>query len=114
MIQQQRLRPRLLPDIQALRLHPGWLSSSREDSKLSSRSPKILTSTTNSASINPLNWVRDSFAVSKRKESSQEELEAARKADAAEGKGSIFDDVAETVEVEEGTLTKKYNHVCHC
>ncbi|KAI0772611.1 ribosomal protein L22 [Irpex lacteus] len=61
-----------------------------------------------SASLNPLNWVRDTLAVSKREKSTEEELEAARRADAAQGQGSIFDAVAETSEEDAGTVTKKH------
>ncbi|KAI0347195.1 mitochondrial 50S ribosomal protein L22 [Trametopsis cervina] len=57
------------------------------------------------ASLNPLNWIRESLAVNKRQQNTQEELEAARKADAAKGQGNIFDAIAEDVK-EEGDATE--------
>jgi large subunit ribosomal protein L22 len=70
--------------------------------------------------LNPLNWVRESFAVNKREKNTEEELEAARKAAAEKGEGSIFDTLTESsakedTEQDAGVVLKskkQYTHVC--
>lgn len=81
-----------------------------------------VTHNTFSASLNPLNWVRESFAVNKREKNTEEELEAARKAAAEKGEGSIFDTLSESsakedTEQDAGVVVKakkQYTHVCRC
>ena len=61
----------------------------------------IYVSTYLSASFrNPLTWLRESLTPNVRQKNTEEELEAARKAEAEKGEGSIFDVVAETVREE--------------
>ncbi|KAI0701805.1 mitochondrial 50S ribosomal protein L22 [Cytidiella melzeri] len=71
-----------------------------------------------SVSFNPLNWVRESFAVKKREKNTEQELAAARKAAADKGQGSIFDTVAASAEAEgaessSGALLKSKKQYTH-
>lgn len=68
-----------------------------------------------------MTWLRDSLIPGVRKKNSEEELEAARKAEAEKGHGSVFDAVAATeiAKEEDGEReglmvkkTKKADQVC--